>query len=323
MKQLYLIHSLDAKWVTRQREVLIDELVTPEMRDENLLEIYPTSSAPLNLAKILPQVLSELATIPFLPDSRRVVVVHDLPDFLAGGTGRRSAGRAASKKKSGEKDAASKKKLTPVEALARFVMQDLAATENALVFSNIVESDRGQYIDDKAPLYRLILESPLGEVIKPPYKEQDPVFLMSAALVRRETAECLKHFRAVYRDDSRTRVFHELLRNVRFLTQAKILLRTESAETNRDVLEMKYMPQDARLNLLKQPAFVQRKIQGAAPAFQFPELIRALERLLDVNRWLYPSQNDPYVADVQLLLETFIVEFCEGNGRRAAARAGG
>ena len=75
------------------------------------------------------------------------------------------------------------------------------------------------------------------------------------------------------------------------------------------------MPDDKRLNLYRQHAFVQGKINGAAGKFQLRELIGAMDRLLEINRVLIPSQNDAYAPDVRLLLETFIVGFCEGEGR--------
>ena len=60
MKQIYLIVSSDARWVTQQRNDLIAELLRPEMRDENLLEIFSAKNQPLKLGDILPDILSDL-----------------------------------------------------------------------------------------------------------------------------------------------------------------------------------------------------------------------------------------------------------------------
>jgi len=322
MKQLYLIYSSDAKWVTRRCEALIDELMPREMRDQNLLEIFSTSSrSVVELSAILPEIMSEMATIPFLPDSRRVVVVHNVADAFRGEAASKAASRTASKtarktakkstkKKQDETDAP--KMLSPVETLAAFVNVDLSATQNVLIFSNIIEYDRSQEIDEKGPFHQLIENSPLGEIIKPDYRETNPLFLMSDALLRRDAAGSLRHLRSVYRDDARGRVFNEILRNVRFLVQAKVLSLLERKGTSREIIETKYLPNDKRLNFYQQSPFVQKKIKEHLDDFNLRELMRALERLLEINRGLYPAKDAAYVPDVRMLLETFLVEFCEG-----------
>jgi hypothetical protein len=304
--QVYHIHGSDAKWVTQQRETLLKQLIPSEMRDENLLELFSTSNQPLKLNEILPEVLSELSTIPFLPDSRRVVVVHNLADFLAGGSSGGRKKKAASEKKA-------TRRMTPDEELAYFVEHDLPATTNVLVFSTLLEVERGQRMDTDSALYKIIAP-PVGQVIKPAHREDDPIFLMSDALCRRNAVGCLKQFRIIYRDDARGRIFHEILRNVRFLLQAKILERVEGKGSAKDVIEMKYLPNDKRLNLYQQHPFVQKKIRENASRFQLRELMLALDQLLKINTALIPSQQDVYAPDVQLMLETFIVSFCEGTG---------
>ncbi|HUT25568.1 MAG TPA: hypothetical protein VM492_14590 [Sumerlaeia bacterium] len=311
MKQIYLIHSSDARWVTQQRESLIDELVSRDMRDQNLSEVFPVSNVALRLGDVLPEVLSELSTIPFLADSRRVVVLHNLGDLLAGGR-RKSSGEGAEEGASAPKKA---KKRTPVEVLAAFVEQDLPATENVLVFSVIIDHSRGEYLDLKSPLYKLIRGSPLGEILKPARRENDPIFLMRDALLTRDTVDCLRHFRQVFREDAPGRVFREILKTVRLLVQANVLRKVEGRGVRN--IETKYLPDGLPGNYYKERDFVRDKINGNLHRFQLRELIHAMERLLEINRVLYPSQSDPYVPDLRILLETFIVEFCEGTGQRS------
>ena len=309
--QLYLIHSSDARWVTQQRESLISDLVSSEMRDENLLELYSSTNQALKLDDVLPEILAELSTIPFLPDSRRVVAVHGLAELLAR-SGRRPAKKGPKKKAGG-----GAKKRTPVEVFAAFVERDLPATENVLIVSCIVESERGESVDSSSALYKLF-KPPIGQVLKPARRETDPVFQMTDALLRRDAPNCIRHFRRVYRDDSRTRIFHQILRNVRFLLQAKVLEKVQAKGLSRDILEMKYLPDDKNLNLYKLHAYPRQKIEGAVGAFQLRELMDAMDRLLEINSALIPSQQDVYAPDVKLLLEAFIAGFCQGGG--AAAR---
>lgn len=305
MKQIYLIASSDARWVAHQRGGLVNDLVPSQMRDENLLEILGSGNTPLKLDDVLPQILGELAMIPFLPDSRRVVVVHDLADFFAGGQRSLSAAKTAKKKKADKTPA----RLSAAEVFIAFAEKDLPATENVVIFSTFIDQSRGQYLDEKNELYLFIGKSRLGEVLRPPYREIDPVFKMSDALLERNAPECLRHFRGIYREDMRARLFHELLRNVRFLLQAKVIEKVEGGGKSATRIAG-YLPDDKRLNLLMQKDFVQNKIRRGAGRFQMRELMRAMERLLEINRFLYPSQSDPYVPDVKLLFETFILEFC-------------
>ena len=316
--QIYLIYNSDARWVQQQRDKLLDDLMPREMRDENLLEIYSTSG-PLRLADHVSAIVSELATIPFLPDSRRVVVVHELADLLFAGGGKRGGAAAKAEaagggaKKRGAKGgaAAGPKRLTPVEALAAFVAHDLPATPNVLIFSNVVEIERGQQIDDKSPLFKMIAP-PIGRVIRPPRKQTDPLWLMGDALLARDAPNCLRLFRTVYQSDAPHRVFYELLKNVRFLLQAKVLRTLDERSVGTEAIRTSYLPEDKRLNLLLQPDFIQEKVRKAAPKFNVRELMKAMEDLLAINRVLIPSQSDAYAPDVRLLMETFIIGLCVG-----------
>jgi hypothetical protein len=296
MAQVYLIVSSDVKWVGQKRESLVQELVPDYLRDENLTEIYQSGARALKLDAILEDVLGELSTLPMLPDSRRVIVVHNLVDFFGG----RGAGEGAAPKK-GEK------KRTPLDVFKSFVTQDLPSTSNALIFSNIIDHMKGQYLDAKSPLLKFIEESPVCAVLKPPRNEQDPLWLMGDALMERNALGCLRHFRAIYSDDNRSRIFREMLRIVRFLLQAKVV-----AKKQQDVIEA-CMPMDKSVNLLMQASFVQGKINRNVERFQVRELMLAMDRLLEINSYLFPSARMKYVPDAQFLFETFIMEFCAGQ----------
>ncbi|MFP4380943.1 MAG: hypothetical protein ACLFUS_10635 [Candidatus Sumerlaeia bacterium] len=301
MPQLYFISSSDAKWVSDQREKLVRELIPDELRDENLTEYYATGNAPLSLDKILEDIVGELSTLPLLPDSRRVVVVHDLRDFVSGG---RSRAKSGGKKSGGKRSAA--------DALIDFAKNDLPSTENVLIFSTIIDHSRGHYLDKNNALIKFIGSSQIGSVIKPPYNEQDPLFLMGDALMERNTQKCLRHFRAIYSDDNRSRMFRELLRIVRFLVQAKVISKKEESGARKATLES-LLPEDRNLNIYKLPPFVQKKINRNAGNFNVRELMCAMERLLEINTYLFPSQRMKHVPDTRFLMETFIIEFCEGQ----------
>jgi hypothetical protein len=319
--QVYLIFSSDARWVQQQRDKLLDGLMPREMRDENLLEIY-SGQGPLRLEDHVSAIVSELATIPFLPDSRRVVVVHELADLLVAGGGKRKGSAAAKAeaaeagaKKKGAKGtgAPERKRATPVEALAAFVKHDLPATPNVLVFSNVVEIERGQQIDEKSALFKLFAP-PMGRAIRPTGRQTDPLWLMGDALLARDAPNCLRLFRTLYHDDVsvRFRIFGEILKNVRFLLQAKVLPTLRAKGVGDEAIRTSYLPEDKRLSLLLAPDFIQEKVRKAAPRFNVRELMKAMEDLLAINRVLIPSQSDTYAPDVKLLMETFLIALCVG-----------
>lgn len=311
MKQVFLVIGADASWVGDEREALIERFVSKEMRDENLLELYATSSRDLKLDDVCGQVVSELATIPFLPDSKRVVVLHNLADFLGGG---RSKG-GGRKKASG---AGGKKKRTSVEMLEMFMKNDLPATGNVLIFSSVVDPLRGKYVDRNSPLRKMLDKSDIAQVMLPPQKEKDPLFEMSDAILARRTPAALKAFRAVYSNDTQTRVFNEMLKVVRFLIQADVIGRLSEGGMSADRARNRVMPDNKTLSLLDQPDWVVKKYRGAAMRFQLRQSMAALERLLEIQRVLFPSSADTYVPDLRMMLETFIVEFCEGAMRKSA-----
>jgi len=301
VKQIYWIYSYDAGWVTRERDKLIGQLLPREMRDENLREFYASNRA-LRLGDILPDILGELSTIPFLPDSRRVVVVHDLGDFTG----------SKKKKSKEEKQEEGRKKLSPVQTLAAFADRDLSATENVLILSTILEPERGHYIEKGNALAAFLEKSPLAEIRRPPQKETDPIFQLTEALMERRTLACLGFFRRIYSDDNRSRIFREILKTVRLAQQAKVLGMLEEKGKSRNILE-NYLPEDKELNLYKQHPFVQKKHRAGAANYRVDELMHAMERLLDLNRALYPSRTDTYVPDIRLLFETFLIELSEGK----------
>ncbi len=299
--QIHLIASNDAQWVTQQREQIVSELVPDEMRDENLLELYAMNNRALELSGILSEVQSELSTIPFLPDSRRVVVIHDLKEMVNAG-GRRPKGKP--KKKSGNA------KLSPEERFVLFLERDLSATDNQLILSTIIDDARGQSLNDKSALYTFISKSPLGRIIRPPRRETDPIFLLTDAMLDRNAPLAIRHFRHIYRDDARTRIFNAILRNTRLLLQTKMLEKIESGDKSREFIEMTFLPNAKSLNLYKEHKFVQQKLRAAAPRFSLRELMQALDKLFEINCVIIPSPQDKYIPDIKLLMETYILDFC-------------
>lgn len=312
MKQIFLLVTSDAKWLTHKREEIIDQFVPREMRDENLREILcAEDKRAKKLDDLLPDIIGELSTIPFLPDSRRVLVVHDLPDFMAGGrsTAKAKAKAASAKGKTGKEN----RRMTALETFIAFARRDLASTNNILIFSTLIEYDHGEYLDEKGPLIQFLKECPLAEIPRPPHREQDPLFSLQDALLDRNPVLALRHFRAIYNPDNSMRIFRKILETVRFLLQSNILAKVQEKGLSATRIQS-YLPEEKNLNFQQQAPFVQNKFQRARSRFQLRELMQAMDRLLEINENLIPSPNALYVPDKQFMIETFIVEFCtSGN----------
>lgn len=308
MKQIHLIYSSDARFVTREREETINALLPRDLRDENLVEIISTSNKyTVDLQDTLPQILSELGTISLLPDNRRVVVVHNLSDLY-----RRSSQKKASRKKSKKGSLEEPSKKEPLEILQIFMEKDLPQTENALILCAQIDYARQMEVNEKSPLFEFLKKLPICQVHYSPQKEVNPVFLMGEAFIARDAVSCLRHFQSINNKDMHFRIFSELLRNVRFLLQAKLLSHLEKKNLSRSTISMLYLPNDAKQSLYEQKDFVQKKYQQAMNAFTLRELMRASERLLCLNQYIIPGRNAAYVPDMALLIQTFILEFCSG-----------
>jgi len=312
MKQIHLIYSSDARFVTREREETINALLPRDLRDENLVEIISTTNKyTVELQDILPQLLSELGTISLLPDNRRVVVVHNLADLY-----RRGFQKKSSKKRSRKSSPEELSKKEPLEILQIFMEKDLPQTENAVIFCAQIDYARQMEVDEKNALIDFLKKSPYCQVHYSPQKEISPLFLMGEALIARNAVSCLRHFQSINSKDMHFRIFSELLRNVRFLLQAKLLSHLEKKNLSRSTISMLYLPNDTKQSLYEQKEFVQKKYQQAMNAFTLRELMRASERLLYLNQYVIPGKNAAYVPDMALLMQTFIIEFCAGMQAR-------
>jgi DNA polymerase III delta subunit len=259
---------------------IIADLVAEEVRAENVSEYAASGNQPLRLMRCLADILDELATPSFFPEHRRVVVVQDLHELTAKAT----------------------KETAPLaERLAAFLRDSLAEIGNAAIFVVREESDRWKRVLFKA------IEG-VGEVRHFPAENLN--FAFQDALLARDVGEAmriidrrLEQARATDQLAVLRSMFAETSRITRLLLQAKALRRGQGADPA-------VFPDEKRLNLLMQHAFVQKKVRAAAGRFRTPALIALRRELQRASRHFAPSLDDVYVADQRLLLEHLLTRLC-------------
>ena len=164
----------------------------------------------------------------------------------------------------------------------------------------------------------MLQKSEIAAIVQPRQKEKDPIWAMSDAFVAGRAAETLRHMRSFYSDNTKNRIVGQMVADVRMLIQASVVKRLRDGDMPDAQIKNRYMPGDKRLSLLDQPDWKVDKLIAASNRFKLAQLMAGLERLLEIQRVLFPSADDPYVPDLRMLVENFVVEFCEGAMRKTA-----
>jgi DNA polymerase III delta subunit len=304
---VYLIHGEDEVRMLDEKARLISRLLPTEYQAENLTEIEPPLNRALELKSCVADLVSELGTMSFFPEARRLVVVVNLHDLCTGsGRARKGPAPKAPRKSAKGKRTNKPTPLTATQILIRFLDRDLAETRNIVLFHLVESYEKRRTLSKASPLYKFIQQK--GHVIE--CKSPPINFKFTDALLARNPGETLRLFRQIVdKDRGAFGIFNLLQRQVRFLIQAK-LLQNPAAAGNPDAFAKQYLPGVKGLDLTKEHPFVQKKITAGSSRFSLAELNQALKTLFQINQVLYPSSADLYVPDVKLQLEMFILELC-------------
>lgn len=307
--QVYLIHGTDEVKVHKERARLTAEFVPAEHRAENLTEIEPPTNRPLALRQIAADLMAELATPPFFPETRRVVVVEQLAELLGspGSDAEPDTGpgnRKNKKKTANDSD--------PMKAFCHFLEHDLPQTNNILILSAIEEPDKRRRIRTNSPLY-LAIKS-LGRVIQ--FNQSPVIFRFLDAFSNRDLSGALRSLPELLTEEEGVgSVYRMLIRQVRFLIQAKLLERSGGLKGEAEQFAEKYFPPEKGLNIMMEHPFASDKTRRAAGRWSLAELNTMLSRLEGLTKVIYPSSSDIYVPDAEVELEHFVLDAC-GTGTR-------
>jgi hypothetical protein len=291
-RPLYLFYGTQTELILRARDAAVDRILPAEARNENLTEFYPTTTNKISLAELLDEIAGDLATLSFIPDAPKCVVVTNPAELF--GAARGGGARAKGKKKEARSDA----------PLLAWLERVLPQTGHAIILLAFEDESVQLEVNVKSPLYQLIVKPQLGYVRKFAPSEK-AFFRIESAIVRRDLNACLRATRELWgMDKGQTPVYNSVTRCLRFLMQANI---ARERGTDRDpALQAVYFPASAQFSLPKSPPNVQRKYTGD-PIYHTRDLIEAYAGVLDVYRAMRPRPDDLYVPDALGLLEQTLI----------------
>jgi DNA polymerase III delta subunit len=307
---VYLIHGPDPVQIQSERLRILDHLLPRDQRDENLTEFDPGGARPLTLNSLLPNLLSELGTVSFFPGATRVAVVNDLSDFWSSGSAEKASGTKTSAKP--ESGKSKKKPIEPLARLVKYLESDFESTGNALIFTVFEDPDKRRAVDKRKKIVQWIKAN--GNLIS--FDSHPMVFQLGDAILEQDLTKALGLFRQVYkkgRPDQAMGVHSAILRQVRFLLQAKVELAAERQHSP-TVIAGEFLPANPKMNLARIHAFPQRKYRKAASGFSAALLTRSIQDLYEISRHIIPSGGDPYVADTGYLMEQVLIRLCSSHG---------
>jgi hypothetical protein len=294
----FLIHGDDLAKIENFKEQIVQAHLRPEERDENYSE-YGTFGNRFSLNAALGDIIAELSTVSFLPDTRRVAVLYNPQELYEG----RSAGGKAGRGKS------NKPGKSAIEAFAHFIETQLPSLQSVLIV--IVEEDYEQYkrVAKQNPIYQFAQKR--SAIYS--FKEVGPQFAFFDALFARKAEEAIVHWRDwLSRVGGSPRPYIQLASQLRLLIQAKVVATKlyERRGVPRNVFENEMLPADPQYNILLAPDWRRDKLLKASAQFSLVELLDAYEKLETLQKYAIPLSTDASVPDRNLLSEIWILNFC-------------
>jgi hypothetical protein len=297
--------------VNEQRIKLVHQLLDPEERSQNYTEFAPPDNRrSLEIKSIMGEILAELGTVSMFGTSeRRVICVMQAKELLRGGGGRRPRKKKTTrKKKTATADSAA---FDPVETFCNALENALPQSENILIFTVYEDDDKNVGVDLKSSFYEFFRKN--GEVRH--LKQHPLVFEFEDALLRRDIGQLMTTFRKWYKPDNevKQRIFSTILKLVRLLLQVRTWMSLLDSDMHEEDIAAEFFPQGLTPNFLKEHPFRKDKLMKGAQHWTREELLEAHSRLLALNKLLYPTQRDTFVADFQMSLELYLVQLCSGQ----------
>ena len=313
-KQIYFFYGNEEEKLNQARVELVSFLLSKEEREQNYVEFSPSGMKKhLPLASIMPELLADLGTMSFFPDSKRVIVVYNLQELYGGERGKRRPPREKGKKgKKGEKE--EKGKITPEAYFIKYLQDQLPETNNVLILINVEDLEENIRIAENSTLVKALVK--LGHHEHKQFSSRALRWDLEDALKERNLQKTVEITRSwIDKDEKSARrgIFQVTLRLMILMLQAKISLKKKDTFNLQSDLIKTLFPHDLEYNYLKEHDFVQKKIMEGQKRYTTGELMEALQKLLPINQYLYPLTTDPYVPDFQIVMERFFVELI---GRR-------
>jgi hypothetical protein len=294
---VYLFYGSHADAILKARDSVLNATLDPATRNENLTEYYPTAiSDTLKLADCFGEIAGDLATMSFMPDAAKVVVVTN-PVELFG-----ESRRAAAKKKPGKTSAGAKSGGQPLDGICDWIERVLPETGHVLMLLAFEDESSAREVDTKGAL---ILSVQKVGYAKGYADSQKAFFRIEEAIAQKNLDPALNAVRDLWKPGKGDMsVYNSVQRCLRYLLQANIA--RERKALRDPTAQALYFPADPKANLFKAHEAVRKKYLNA-PIYRTPDLLEAYRQLLDVYRAMRPRPDDLYVPDAQGLLEQMLV----------------
>lgn len=296
-KPVYLLYGNRVGDMLRARDQLLDVLLDPETRDENLTEYRATGNRKLELMKLLPEIAGDLDTLSLIPDARKAVVVVDPAEIFTGSWRSRSR-RTAKRAKADDGDDED----SAQPAGLRWLEESLPQSGNHLVILAFEDEAESREIDDKGALFQLIAK--IGTMRA--YRDKKAYFRIEDAILARDNKECLRAIRELTKGSKiQDNVYGNVAKCLRFMLQKSILEdpRFISNPTRGKAL----LPSRKQFNLLEASDFTRKKYMRAPAPYKMAAMLTAYEKLLKVYHAMRPRPGE-FVPDETILLEQILVE---------------
>jgi len=297
-KQIYFFYGNEEERLNQARVELVSLLLSREEREENYVEFSPSPAKKyLPLASVMPELLAELGTMSFFPDSKRVVVVYNLQELYR------------NREKPLPMEKTEKKTITSEAYFITYLQDQLPQTNNVLILMNVEDLEENIRIDENSTLVKALVK--LGHHEHKQFSSTALRFKLDDALRERnlqKTIEITRSWMQKDEDSAKRGIFQVTLKQIILMLQAKIRLKRKDKLNVQSDLAKILFPQDLKYNIFKEKDFVQKKIMDGQERYTTGELMEALQKLLPVNQYLYPLTTDVYVPDFQIVMERFFVE---------------
>jgi hypothetical protein len=302
-EQIYFLYGNEENKLNDCRLEIVEHFLSKEEREENYIEFSPKSSRKKqSLEQVMPDLLGELGTVSFFPDSRRVAVVYNLEELYI------SSSKSKSEKKTKEN---SKGKRAREPYFIKYLEDQLLKSNNVLIIVNVEDLEDNVRVDVNSTLFKALKK--LGHHEK--FSDRPLMWNLEDALRERNLVKSLEIIRVwMQKDESSARrgIFLVFVKQIILMLQAKVRLKKTDTYTDPS---QTLSPQNLKYNLSKEKDFVQKKIMEGQKHYTVLELMDALQKLVKINIILYPRTSDLYVPDFQLVIEHFIVDFMKRNKR--------
>lgn len=301
---IYLFYGNRVDQILRARDEALDLLIEREARHESLTEYQASGQTwGVELAKILPDLAGDLATLSFIPGAQKVAVVTNPMELYSGGDGKPAPRLRKSSAKSKKGAAEGEKPASDGQEYLRWIQEELKDTGNHLILVALEDESAGREVNDRHPIFQLV--GRMGHFQK--FRDTKAFWRIEDSLLGRDAPGCLAAVDDLWKPGKGdSNVYGAVVRCLRFMLQANIG-REKGAASDAAKQEL-FFPARAQFSLYRAGDFVQRKYTARPLPYRTGALLEAYEELLEVYQALRPRPGQSYVADARLLLEKALLK---------------